>query len=69
MGEGGNNADLEDALGVLLGLEEVEDGTTLLLQGERGGGVRGEDEGVVVVVAVLVAEMAKVREHRHCFRV
>ena len=65
-GKGGGGTDLEDALGVLLGLEEVEGGAALLLRGERGGGVRGENGGVVAVVAVVVAEA---REHRHCCRV
>ena len=65
-GEGGGNTDLEDALRVLLRLEEVEGIAALLLGGERGGGDKGEDGGVV---AVVVVEMAKVREHRHFCRV
>jgi len=42
-GEGGGAADIEDALGVGLGFEEVEGGAGLLVGGEGGGGVRGED--------------------------
>jgi len=42
-GEGGGAADVEDALRVGLGFEEVEGGAGLLLGGEGGGGVGGED--------------------------
>ena len=65
-GEGGGGIDLEDALGVLLGLEEVKGDTTLLLRGERGAGVRGDDGGVV---AVVVVEIVEAREHRRCCKV
>ena len=40
-GEEGGSTNLEDALKVLLGLKEVKGNATLLLQGERGGGVKG----------------------------
>ena len=42
-GEGRGTANIEDGVGVLLGLEEGERGSCLLFGGERSGGVWGED--------------------------